>query len=96
MAIQKKDKESPLIEHWEEAHPEVDPNFNMKIEGFYRCPLYRQTREGQLNADYAGGNLLIRKGEWGENLPSKLEVVDEEVIRKSKELVSAKINKKSC
>ena len=85
LAIQK-DKESPLIEHWEEAHPEVDPNFSMKIEGFYKRPLYRQTREGQLIADFAGGNLLNRRGEWGQNLPPKLEIVDKEMIKKSKEM----------
>ena len=60
----------------------------MKVEGFYRRPLYRQTREGQLIADFTGGTLLNRRGEWGQNLPPKLEIVDNDKVTSSKELKS--------
>ena len=32
-------KESPLVEHQLDSHPDTDPKFGMKIEGFYRGPL---------------------------------------------------------
>ena len=68
-AIKKNNKESPLMEHHLECHSSQEPKFKMEVEGYYRRPLYRQTREGQLIADHSEGTLLNRRGEWGQNLP---------------------------
>ena len=80
--MEKGNKDSPLTEHNQDCHPGQVPQFKMQVEGFYRRPLYRQTREGQLIADNEEGTLLNRRGEWGQNLPPKLEiVVEDKVVR---------------
>merc|ERR1711954_427636 len=96
VAIQKRSKESPLIEHWEEAHKNQEPRFSMKVEGYYQQPLYRQTREGQLISDYQGGTLLNRRGEWGQNLPPKLEIVVDDRIQPTKSKKSIPKRKKQA
>ena len=78
VAIQKMNKESPLVEHQMNNHPRSDTKFGMKIEGFYRGPLQCQTREGQLISEYCKGPLMNRRGEWGQNLPPKLSLEDED------------------
>ena len=60
VAIKKMNNESPLVEHQLNNHPDTDPKFGMKIEGFYRGPLQRQTREGQLISEYCKGPLMNR------------------------------------
>ena len=68
------------MEHHLECHSSQEPKFRMEVEGYYRRPLYRQTREGQLIADHSEGTLLNRRGEWGQNLPPKLEIVVEDKL----------------
>ena len=75
--IRNKSVESPLYEHSQTDHPDREPSFKMEIVGVYRRPLQRQTKEGQVIADYKGGTLLNKKGEWGQNLPPKFEIVTE-------------------
>ena len=47
-ALEGENKESPLFEHMEESHRGMDPEFKLKIVGFYKKPLQRQTMEGLL------------------------------------------------
>ena len=70
--LQDHSPESPLYEHHQEDHPDMEPDFRMKVLGVFKRPLQRQTKEGQLIADFKGGNLLNRKGEWGQNLPPQI------------------------
>ena len=53
-----------------------DPRFSLKILGFYRRPLQRQTMEGLLIGEAKEGTFMNQRGEWVQNLPPKLEVVD--------------------
>ena len=69
-------RESPLWEHHEDEHGAMDPNFSMKVVETFRKPLQRQTYEGLLIGFSKEGTLMNRRGEWGQNLPPKLEVVD--------------------
>ena len=50
----------------------------MEIVQSHKTPLTRQVQEGQLIADFEGDFIIIinRKGEWGENLPTKLIIED--------------------
>ena len=67
-----------MVENSLTEHPDCEPDFRMSIVGVYRRPLQRQTKEGQLIEDFKGGNLLNRRGEWGQNLPPKFEIVTEQ------------------
>merc|ERR1711954_588661 len=75
-AIRNKSLESPLYEHHPEEHNGEDPQFSLKILGFYKRPLQRQSMEGLLIGEAKEGTFMNRRGEWGQNLPPKLEVVD--------------------
>ena len=73
----------------------------MKIEGFYPKPLYRQSREGQLIAESKEETLMNRRGEWGNNLPPRLELADDRGRQSSskvptKQKRSQKVTEKSC
>ena len=76
-ALRNKDMESPLWEHHQESHPNMDHNFSMKLVAKCKKPLQTQTLEGLLVSQAKEGTLMNRKGEWGQNLPSKFEVVDD-------------------
>ena len=54
----------------------MEPNFSMKVVETFRKPLQRQTYEGLLIGSSKEGTLMNRRGEGGQNLPPKLEVVD--------------------
>ena len=54
--------------------------FKMKIVGFYKRPLQRRTIEGLLIGEASEGTLMNRRGEWGQNLPPKLEIEDPELL----------------
>ena len=76
-ALRGKNRESPLYEHQEDVHGgEEEPNFKLKILGFFKKPLQRQTMEGLLIGGAEEGSYMNRRGEWGQNLPPKLEVTD--------------------
>ena len=76
-ALRNKDMESPLWEHHAECHGDLEPKFSMKVVSKQRKPLQRQTLEGILVSQAEEGTLMNRKGEWGQNLPPKLEIVDD-------------------
>ena len=75
-ALEGENKESPLFENMEESHRDMDPEFKLKIVGFYKKPLQRQTMEGLLIGKAKEGTYMNQRGEWGQNFPPKLEVVD--------------------
>ena len=77
-ALDKQNKESPLVEHQEEDHPNVPPEFEMRVKSIHPRPLQRQTEEAFLIDSFKGHKILNRKGEWGPNLPPKLGLQDEE------------------
>ena len=80
MTLQKGNRGSPLTEHHKDFHPRLEPKLKLEVEGYYRQPLYRHTREGQLIADDQEGALLNKKGEWGQNLPPTLDIVVEDKV----------------
>ena len=41
-AIQRRDIESPMVEHWEAEHQEVTPNFKIEAIEYPRTTLLRQ------------------------------------------------------
>ena len=73
-AIRRGDKEHPLVAHTLEDHPGTEANISMKILYFEDKNLWRQAREGMLIAEYSGDKILNGRGDWGQNLPPKLEV----------------------
>ena len=42
-ALEGENQESPLFEHMEKSHKGKEPEFKLKILGFYKKPLQRQT-----------------------------------------------------
>ena len=73
-AIDKLDKESPLVEHHVEDHPDHAPWFSMKLKSVHNQPLHRQCEEAHLIEGFSGFKIMNRKGEWGQNLPPKLSI----------------------
>ena len=70
-----KNPESVLIEHEQEAHSGQEAEWSMKAIGLEKRNLHRQAKEGHLIAN-ATGNILNRRGEWGQNLPQKIAIDD--------------------
>ena len=68
--------ESPLVEHSLETHGNRAPSFSMEVVSFLRTDILRQATEAAKIQSLEGGNLLNRRGEWGQNLPPKLIVED--------------------
>ena len=64
----------PLADHQQEEHPDSPDNFQIKIVFMNKSALVRQTKEGDMIANYQWDNLLNKKGEWGNKLPPILEV----------------------
>ena len=78
-AMRRMAKESPLVEHFLEEHQGQTPEFSMRIIGTPTSNLLRQSGEYQEMLKYSAmGTLLNRRGEWGQNLPPKLTLEDEE------------------
>ena len=78
LALRNGTESSSLVVHWKEYHPNSDWSYGMKIVGTHKTPLPRQVHEGQLIGEYSGHRIINRKGEWGENLPPKLVLEDQE------------------
>ena len=68
-ALDKHNKESPLVEHQEEDHPNVPPEFEMKVKSIHPRPLKRQTEEAFLIDSFRGHKILNRKGDGGKICP---------------------------
>ena len=75
-AIRTLNPESPLVEHSMEAHGDRVPSFQMKVVSYHKTNLMRQATEATRIQIMEGGNLLNRRGEWGQNLPPKLVLED--------------------
>ena len=75
-ALNSRDPNSVLVQHLEEHHSDMEPEFAMKLVKTHQSPLYRQVHEGVLIDSFKGQVTLNRKGEWGSNVPCTLEVVD--------------------
>ena len=84
MALRRMNKESPLVEHHLEEHPQQEPEFSMKVLKFIPKPLERQCQEAVLIDEYQGMKIMNRRGEWGQNLPPKLTLEDNQAQGKRK------------
>ena len=73
-ALETGDSSNPMVEHMEEYHPEHQHNFSMKVLSVQKSPLIRQSEEGLLINSFKGDVIMNRKGEWGNNLPPRLEL----------------------
>ena len=62
-------EESPFVEHQREKHPGEEVKVSMKVVSKEPRPLDRLTLEGTMISEHRSGQLLNRKGEWGQNLP---------------------------
>ena len=78
VAMETYNPENPLVEHCEDTHKGTDPNFRMEVLSYEKSNLLRQTREAAKIQMMEGLNLLNRRGEWGQNLPPKLQLEGEE------------------
>ena len=75
--IRRLDRESPIVEHHLEQHKDQQVSVQMKVVKKLSRPLERQALEGLLISEHKGGPLLNRKGEWGEILPPKFGILDQ-------------------
>ena len=78
LMMEKKNRESPMVEHGEDCHQGESLLFEMEVLEIHPTPLQRQTREQFLISTAKPGTTINRKGEWGQNLPPKLQVEGEE------------------
>ena len=74
-ALSKMDPESPVIEHHLEAHQDKESRISMKLVSKEQRPLDRKILEGCLIAENREGQLMNRRGEWGQNLPPKIGII---------------------
>ena len=73
-AIRRGDGDHPMVAHFREDHPGEETSCSMKVLYFEEKNLSRQAREGQLIAEFSGDKILNGRGDWGQNLPPRLEV----------------------
>ena len=69
-----------------EDHQGEPWNFSITIIKSHKYPLRRQTHEEWLVEYYRGNQILNQKGEWGCNLPPKLEIDRETNKRKERDI----------
>ena len=53
--------------------------FEMEVKSTHPRPLQRQCMEAHMIQGFKGNTILNRKGEWGQNLPPKLSIADEDL-----------------
>ena len=74
-AMKKGNTESPMVEHEEEYHGGLQPDFTMEVIGNPASNIQRQLGEYHQMLKYGDkGVLLNRRGEWGQNLPPQLQI----------------------
>ena len=73
-ALKRNNKESPLVEHMLEDHPNVPYSYAMEVVSNQARPLSRQVEEAANIEFFRGHKILNRRGEWGQNLPQKLAI----------------------
>ena len=73
--IDKMDPKSPVIENRLEAHQYKPVRITMKLVSKEQRPLDRKILESCLIAEIKEGQLMNRRGELGQNLPQKIEII---------------------
>ena len=82
-AIRRYNKESPMVEHHTDAHPDAPREFQMESLGFPKSSLMRQASEAhEIGKASKTSELMNRRGEWGQNLPPRLTLETEEDVLK--------------
>ena len=76
------DLKSPMVEHTTSAHQGRENKYSLKVEGVFKGNMQRQIKEGQMIGEYRGDMLLNRKGEWGQNLPPKFTMEDDDSFKR--------------
>ena len=76
--LKNKDDTTPLVSHWLENHQGQEWAFKMAVIKTFESPLHRQATEGFHISQYKGDILLNKKGEWGNNLPPRLIIEDDQ------------------
>ena len=64
----------PIVDHYDQDHPGIEKRFEMKILKFVDKNLYRQAEEGHRIQNFKGDKILNGRGDWGQNLPPRLEI----------------------
>ena len=67
-----------------ESHQGEPWDFKMSVIRSHKYPLQRQSHEGRLIEDFKGQEVMNQKGEWGCNLPPKLQTDSQPVSQNSK------------
>ena len=75
---QKRSPESVLVAHENEAHGGTIVEWSMEANKYTKSNLIRQASEAFLIEKFNQANLLNRRGEWGNNLPPRLSLIDGE------------------
>ena len=74
-AMDKGDPNHPLVQHFQEEHKETQQvSAKMSILKIEEKNVYRQAQEGVYITSFKGDCILNGRGDWGQNLPPKLEV----------------------
>ena len=84
-ALEKGNLESPLVEHAEEDHPQAPRDFKMEVLQFTSRNLIRQATEAMQIRKHRNSKVINRKGEWGENLPPKLTIEEDNKVSQPKQ-----------
>ena len=77
-AIKRENRESPLVEHGQDDHPDDHREFKMEVIKYVSRNLIRQASEAIEIGKHKDFNVINRRGEWGQNLPPKLTVEDDQ------------------
>ena len=75
-SVRRGEENHPIVSHFLEHHGgAAEPgDWEMKVLGFEDKNLHRQAREGHLISNFKGNYIMNGRGDWGQNLPPKLEV----------------------
>ena len=72
------DKESPLVEHYVDHHPEKkEPKYILEMVKSFKTPLERQIYEG-VKISQSKAIAINRKGEWGQNVPPRFRIHEDQ------------------
>ena len=77
-AVEADSEESPLVEHRNLKHQNKAVRFEMILKEFPRTTLQRQAGEAHhIELNMPKAEIINRRGEWGQNLPPKLVLEDD-------------------
>ena len=83
-AIERGDISNACAKHHMESHQGEPWDFKMSVIRCHKYPLQRQSHEGRLIEDFKGQEVMNQKGEWGCNLPPKLQTDSQPVSQNAK------------